>query len=676
MTTTKRSSKSVSTLEKKRPFILAASIAALLFAGGTRSTHAQLLINPIYDATITSRPDSLQIKAGIQAAINQIQSLVTTWSPSTVSFEFHADTSGLASSLTAIDTTTFTVAQYKAALTANPTKSALQTAAIATMPGAPIAALNNNTNMRVSSAQLRALGFTAQADVAKAANGGFDSSIGFYFPIINTNRLAPVVGSYDLQAATMHELDEALGGTGGATSALRGSFATGTPAPTTIGSMDMFRYSASGTRSFTYNNGTTAYFSFDNGATNLANFNQTSSRHTAVDSSDYADFATQTIPRVQDAFGTPYAAGGSTGANLATVELMGYQVDGYNLTALANAPARYWTGVIAGGAWTQANWASDANGTPTFSLPTATDDITLAQNAGTVTLGQNFAIRSLTLTDPAGTTINPGGAFGLTISGNAGTGVNVQAGAGAAVIASGLTLTGASDTINVGNAAGLTLTGGLGGSASFTKTGPGTLTFAATLNNTHTGGMTLQQGTLSLKANLAASFGTIMTTGSVIDYAAGINNAAPIQLASNSTQLQVLVGTATQSGIISQDLSARPLEKIGAGTLILTRANTYTGITTISGGILQIGDGAVANAGLASIQVNVAGVISTSIYSTVNLLAVPSSRMAEPRCAISQQEARRSPLVAKSADQAPSSKLAGAGRSSPPSTTTPVAPPW
>ena len=103
MKTTKRSSKSVSTLAKKRPFILAASIAALLFAAGSESAHAQLLINPTYDSTITSRPDSLQIQAGIQAAINQIQSLVTTWNPSTVSYEFHADPSGLASSLTAID---------------------------------------------------------------------------------------------------------------------------------------------------------------------------------------------------------------------------------------------------------------------------------------------------------------------------------------------------------------------------------------------------------------------------------------------------------------------------------------------------------------------------------------------------------------------------------------------
>ncbi len=614
MKITKRSSKSVSTFGKKRPFILAASIAAVMFAAATGSAHAQLLINANYDATITGRPDSLQIQAGIQAAINQIQSLVTSPNANTVNIKFGYIGSGLGQSISAFGST-LTIAQYEAALNANPGKNALQIAALATMPPGPTLALNNDTNVRITSAQLRTLGQGAAAAAAIAATpstGGNDSFIQFNFDIINASRLAPVAGKYDLQTVALHEINEAVGGVGGGTTSLNGTLGTGTPPPSTIGALDFFRYSAANTRSFTYNNGTTAYFSINNGTTNLANFNQGPiANHSGGTNSDYADYVSDGIrERVQDAFGAPYVAGGSTGANTSTVELTGYQVDGYNLTALATAPARFWTGIISGGSWTQANWASDVNGTPTFSLPTATDDITFSTAGGptgTTTLGQNFTIRSLTISDSTAVTLNPGGAFGLTIAGNAGTGIDVQAGAGAVVISSGLALTGLSDTVNVSNAAGLTLTGGLGGSTSFTKTGTGTLTFAATLNNTHTGGMTIQQGTLSLKANLAASFGTIKTTGSVIDYANGVNNAAPIQLASNSTQLQVLVGTATQSGIISQDLSSRPLEKIGAGTLILTRANTYTGITTISGGVLQIGDGVAANAGLQSIQVNVAG---------------------------------------------------------------------
>ena len=138
----------------------------------------------------------------------------------------------------------------------------------------------------------------------------------------------------------------------------------------------------------------------------------------------------------------------------------------------------------------------------------------------------------------------------------------------------------------------LTLTGTLGGSNSFTKSGSGTLTFGSALDTSgHSGGLTLSQGTLSLQASLAAGFGTITTTGSVIDYANGVDNAAAIDINSNTTQLQVTTGTATQSGVISETCGPRPMEKIGAGTLILSAANTYTGDTTVTAGTLQIGAG-------------------------------------------------------------------------------------
>lgn len=46
------------------------------------------------------------------------------------------------------------------------------------------------------------------------------------------------------------------------------------------------------------------------------------------------------------------------------------------------------------------------------------------------------------------------------------------------------------------------------------------------------------------------------------------------------------------SGIISEDGSARGLNKSGAGTLTLSAANTYTGVTSITGGILTVTDSA------------------------------------------------------------------------------------
>ncbi len=74
----------------------------------------------------------------------------------------------------------------------------------------------------------------------------------------------------------------------------------------------------------------------------------------------------------------------------------------------------------------------------------------------------------------------------------------------------------------------------------------------------------------------------------VIDYPDGSTNASGIVISTNTTQLQVLVGSATQSGVISETGGARPIQKIGVGTLNLTAANTYTGLTTISAGVLNI----------------------------------------------------------------------------------------
>jgi len=117
-------------------------------------------------------------------------------------------------------------------------------------------------------------------------------------------------------------------------------------------------------------------------------------------------------------------------------------------------------------------------------------------------------------------------------------------------------------------------------------------TLALNAANTITG-ITVSGGTLRLGATGAAggAGGQITTTGSVIDYADGITNATPILLNSNTTQLQVSTGSATQSGAISETGGSRPLEKIGAGTLTLSGANTYSGGTTITAGTLQIGAG-------------------------------------------------------------------------------------
>ncbi len=124
---------------------------------------------------------------------------------------------------------------------------------------------------------------------------------------------------------------------------------------------------------------------------------------------------------------------------------------------------------------------------------------------------------------------------------------------------------------------------------SLVKSGAGTLILTGA--NTYTGGTLVSGGTLRLGNNSAAGTGTITTTGSVIDYASGVTIANAINVSSNTTQLQVSAGTATESGVISETSGPRPIEKIGSGVLVFTGNNTYTGVTTITAGTLQIGSG-------------------------------------------------------------------------------------
>jgi autotransporter-associated beta strand protein len=88
--------------------------------------------------------------------------------------------------------------------------------------------------------------------------------------------------------------------------------------------------------------------------------------------------------------------------------------------------------------------------------------------------------------------------------------------------------------------------------------------------------------------------------------------------------LQVTTGTATQAGVISELNGPRPLEKIGAGALILAAANTYTGPTTVSAGTL------VVNGSIASSAVTVNSGATLSGTGTVGGLTINSGATFAP----------------------------------------------
>jgi fibronectin-binding autotransporter adhesin len=181
--------------------------------------------------------------------------------------------------------------------------------------------------------------------------------------------------------------------------------------------------------------------------------------------------------------------------------------------------------------------------------------------------------------------------------------------------------TGATATLAQGNGVDVTIDSGINGGGSLAKDGADTVTVSGVVNlggdvNVDGGTLALTNGsnsiggdinvtgTLRLGATGAAGGATINMLGSSVDYADGVTNASAINIDSNSSQLNVDAGSATQSGVISETDGPRPLEKTGAGTLTLSAANTFTGPMTITGGTLTVtGGAALADA----VAVNVAG---------------------------------------------------------------------
>lgn len=254
---------------------IAAILVAAFFAFPTRA----LTIVPNFLSSIASDPNAATIENTINTACSQYASFFSD--PITVNINFQ-EGGGLGSSSTAI--TQISYSSVRSALLTHATSTDDLTAN-ATLPIQSTSPVDGNTNLWVTTANARALGFSASASP--------DSTITLNTSIMNLSRTGPQnPANYDLQSVAQHEIDEALG------------MGSGLNLPTNFPRLsrpqDLFRYSAPGTRSFTTATGT-SYFSIDAGATNLISFHQT------ADGADFGDWLGGATPHVQDAFGTPGA---------------------------------------------------------------------------------------------------------------------------------------------------------------------------------------------------------------------------------------------------------------------------------------------------------------------------------------------------------------------------------
>ncbi len=136
-----------------------------------------------------------------------------------------------------------------------------------------------------------------------------------------------------------------------------------------------------------------------------------------------------------------------------------------------------------------------------------------------------------------------------------------------------------------------TLCGGIRGNGGVEKKGAGTLQFAG--ENTYTGGTIVDAGTLDLYVS-TYSFNGLVINGGTLHFSSGNATAGAVTLTNGSItggsgNTLTADSYTVVSGTIGVNLAgAASLAKVSNGTVTLSGANTYTGLTTVYAGTLAV----------------------------------------------------------------------------------------
>ena len=275
-------------------------------------------ISATFDSTITSDPHASIIEASINQVISVYEADFSN--PITVNITFAEMTTGLGASSTPLGSTSYSY--FRSHLASHATDS-YDATALANLPSSE-PSLFAGDPVYVSLADATALGYSGLPNIS-------DGTVYLNTSIMNLSRPDTNPSDYDLESVAMHEIDEVLGlGSG-----LNGGF--------NIRAEDLFRYSASGVRSYS-TGAAESYLSIDGGVTSLVQFNQQNN------GSDYGDWASNPLPsgasvQVQDAVGSPGTAPNLSAAELIALDVLGYDMSPGVLTPEPATIVLFFTGL-------------------------------------------------------------------------------------------------------------------------------------------------------------------------------------------------------------------------------------------------------------------------------------------------------------------------------------------
>jgi autotransporter-associated beta strand protein len=256
------------------------------------------------------------------------------------------------------------------------------------------------------------------------------------------------------------------------------------------------------------------------------------------------------------------------------------------------------------------------------------NDVQITGGTGDITDQTSVSIRTLNiagndnlfLDNPSSATLTVSGSGILKTGGNASTisgggGVTAQGAEGDLVIRTAL----ASDALTIATPILASTTGGL------TKSGPGSLTLASP--NYFTGPTNINGGTLTLgdpgalqnsTLNLSNSGGSLSfgsLTTATLGGLSGNQNLALTNASSGNVTVTV-GGNNLNTNFYASISGGGSLTKVGTGTLTLSGVNSYTGPTSVTGGVLDV-TGSMTNGitpadsgALGSVAVNNGGVLA------------------------------------------------------------------